>query len=57
MERDSYTTGLLVPVWNFYGTFSFPDEQDAREVSHYEENPVLTINAIDGSVIDLGKGY
>ena len=51
-EADSFTTGLLVPVWNFYGYVSFPGEEN-------QENkfPLLTINGIDGSVIDLHKGY
>lgn len=27
MERDSYTSGLLVPVWNFYGTVTEWDNE------------------------------
>jgi hypothetical protein len=57
MERDSYTTGLLVPVWNFFGTST--SQRDGREpnVSDQGDYPFMTINAIDGSVIDIGKGY
>lgn len=57
MERDSYTTGLIVPVWNFYGTTTFT-EQDGRIMkfdSFYK--PLISINAIDGSVIDVDSGY
>ncbi len=60
MERDSYTTGLLVPVWNFYGTTTFTDytEEGERSIkmdSYY--NPLISINGIDGSVIDVESGY
>ena len=51
-EADSFTTGLLVPVWNFYGCVSYDGE--LQEESDW---PILTINGIDGSVIDLHKGY
>lgn len=57
MERDSYTTGLIVPVWNFYGTTTFT-EQNGRIMkfdSFYK--PLISINAIDGSVIDVDSGY
>jgi hypothetical protein len=58
IERDSYTTGLLVPVWDFYGSFTRPEQElDGLGVSDSEENPVLIVNAIDGSIIDIGKGY
>lgn len=52
-EANSFTTGLLVPVWNFYGYVSYDGEEQPKE----EQWPLLTINGIDGSVIDLYKGY
>lgn len=56
-QRDSFTEGLLVPVWNFFGTRTSQSEgEDARTVD-CEDYPFLTVNAIDGSVIDIGKGY
>jgi hypothetical protein len=54
MEKDSFDTGLLIPVWNFYGTTTMKN-------SGYVEDrgccPLLSVNAIDGSVIDISKGY
>ncbi len=49
-EADSFDTGLLVPVWDFIGT--------RTQGEYTEENKtILTINAIDGSVIDRAQGY
>jgi len=57
MEKDSFTTGLLVPVWNFYGTQTFTDEQGKENVVDGGYFPLLSVNAIDGSVIDPLQGY
>ncbi len=57
MERDSYATGLLVPVWNFFGTITSRKGQAEPHSSEYDNYPLIIINAIDGSVIDIGKGY
>lgn len=54
MQRDSFTTGLLVPVWNFYGTTAYNDESYTQDCGY---RPLLSINAIDGSVIDVDSGY
>lgn len=53
-------SGLLVPVWNFFGSF---DSRYEDETGVYDDSNVLqyqsylTVNAVDGSVIDLGLGY
>lgn len=49
-EKDSFDTGLVVPVWDFEGTIvdEFGDERTGN---------ILSINAIDGSVIDKELGY
>lgn len=52
--------GVYVPTWVFYGS-----EQQVNDLGVWYANsvdkptkyPVLAINAIDGSVIDLSKGY
>lgn len=49
-EADRFDTGLLVPVWEFEGSRS----GDYRD--HFEGN-LLSINAIDGTVIDAALGY
>ncbi len=50
-EADSFDTGLLVPVWDFMGTVT--NETFGQE----EYRSVLTINAVDGSIIDRELGY
>lgn len=52
-EKDKFDTGLLVPVWDFIGTY----EDDAERDSSYRDKSILTVNAIDGTVIDKGLGY
>lgn len=56
--------GVLVPVWDFFGSFEgfYTEEQQAQGApetfGNYDTNmSYLTINAIDGSVIDRGLGY
>ncbi len=57
-EKDSYDTGYAVPVWGFYGTrASVTEHGDRIEISGYGQNLIMSINAIDGSVIIPGKGY
>ncbi len=53
--KNNATSGLLVPVWDFYGTQVFGDGE--VHVVPLEETIVLTINAIDGSMIDRELGY
>lgn len=62
-EQDALDSGLLVPVWNFYGTCTAPTS-DGGDVGRsfiggddYYSNPLMTMNAIDGSIIDIGQGY
>lgn len=50
-EADSYDTGLMVPVWDFKGKKTDSIRYDSTYGS------VMTINAIDGSVIDRKVGY
>lgn len=46
-------TGLLIPAWNFYGTENYGDNPEYETFS----TSLLTINAVDGSIIDTAKGY
>lgn len=53
-------SGLLVPVWDFFGSFEFRRVEQGQEydsVNAAEYQSYLTINAIDGSIIDRGLGY
>ncbi|MBQ9188773.1 MAG: hypothetical protein IJ138_05555, partial [Clostridia bacterium] len=65
MEPNTFDTALLVPVWNFWGSeittrTDLKTRQTTEEpgsTSPWPPTPILSINAIDGSVIDLMKGY
>lgn len=48
LDRDSYTRGILAPVWCFYGSVNSGEA---------EQVPILIINAVDGSIIDPYQGY
>lgn len=49
-EKDSFDTGLIVPVWDFEGTI-------VDEYGQEKTGNILSINAIDGSVINQELGY
>jgi len=53
-EADSYDTGLIVPVWDFYGYYE--SASDGIIISKGNAT-ALAINAIDGSIIDPDLGY
>lgn len=61
-QSDS-RSGMLVPAWDFFGSYEGTYKEgkeegrseDFRDTTRYES--YLTINAIDGSVIDRGLGY
>ena len=49
-------SGLLVPVWFITGEYRCASHPE--EVRLYDSlSPVAVINAIDGSIIDVMKGY
>lgn len=54
-EEDSFNTGLLVPAWEFYGKVSKMD--DDNNINEECVSSVMTINAIDGTIIDKSLGY
>lgn len=49
-EKDSFDTGLIVPVWDFEGRMI---DEYGQEVT----GNILSINAIDGTVINRDLGY
>jgi hypothetical protein len=56
-EQNNRDTGLLVPVWDFYGEVTtVPDEGEPNNMSG-GPGSLLTINAIDGAIIDRNLGY
>ena len=53
-EQNSMDTGLLVPAWFFTGTLQL----GSGDVWVYDAlNPLLVLNAMDGTVIDTYLGY
>lgn len=58
-NRKSSEKGLLVPVWNFYGSYYFTYEDGHNFGSDDREgfpSPLLRINVIDGSIIEPRYG-
>lgn len=57
-EQNKRDSGLLVPVWDFFGTITQVHNKDGQE-KRYDDGPIpiLTINAIDGSIINRSLGY
>ncbi|HML69604.1 MAG TPA: DUF6034 family protein [Clostridia bacterium] len=55
-EPNTRDQGLLVPVWDFWGSVSITnDKGDVHLFTKYDA--LLTINAIDGSTINRSLGY
>lgn len=54
--------GTIVPVWDFWGTWDWYEPGDdasgnMQKGAVYTTQPMLTLNAIDGSVVDRQLGY
>lgn len=54
--------GTIVPVWDFWGTWNwYEPREDATESmkkgANYTTQPMLTLNAIDGNVVNRQLGY
>ncbi len=57
-EEDNVGFGLLVPVWNFWGYRTYVSTYDHETYTNKRfYHPILSINAVTGSVIDPVKGY
>ncbi len=56
IEQGQPFSGMLIPVWNFYGTRSISREE-LNYSSDYRLGSMLSINAIDGNIIDVEQGY
>ena len=50
-QKNSMDEGALLPVWDFYIRAS--SEQDEGKANY----SILTINAMNGSIINRGVGY
>ena len=58
-SKENVEEGLLVPVWDFWGTahYEYDGWDNYGFTGDNVERIVLTINAVDGSVIDRELGY
>ena len=64
-KQDSQNEYLIVPAWNFYGTevTNYIPTKDSESLENLVieckifSHSYLTINAIDGSIIDRSLGY
>lgn len=57
VEKNSNASGLLVPAWNFYGKLKVNESGEEYEKFEMLGKSFMTINAVDGSVIDCSLGY
>ena len=63
MEQNVLEGGLLVPVWYFLQAYEPSERQkelwsDETETWNYDTwNPLVVINAVDGTIIDPYAGY
>ena len=52
------TTGVMVPVWDFFGgSDSENQEYIDKNSGEHSKQSFLTVNAVDGTIIDRGLGY
>ena len=58
-SKENIEEGLLVPVWDFWGTehYEYDGWDNYGFTGDNVERIVLTINAVDGRVIDRELGY
>ncbi len=58
-EKGNPTESTIVPVWDFWGTEkTHTDHEDYKDrIGSTSYKPLLTINALDGSIIDRELGY
>lgn len=51
-DKENPDTGILIPVWDFTGSWIIPENAEgAEEYSIEEEFPILTIDARDGTIV------
>ena len=61
--RDKgFLQGTIVPVWDFWGTSDWYDAEPnaygyQEKGMNYEYRPMLTLNAVDGTVVNRQLGY
>ena len=58
-DQADLTEGILVPVWNFYGDIisHWADGSANHEWGRMYPQIVLSVNAVNGNIIQTDKGY
>lgn len=58
-KNEQGRTGLYIPAWVFYGkkVSNYREPVTQEMIDEQMTGVVLAVNAIDGSIIDLGHGY
>jgi hypothetical protein len=57
MKKQNSEAYYLLPVWDFLGYCTDGEADDPLSRSWYANQSFLTVNAIDGSIIDRNVGY
>ena len=59
LSRNSSDYCEIIPVWDFFGTAEYRREKDGEIIATWDEpyRSLLTISAIDGTIIDRNYGY
>ena len=55
-EKDNVGRFMLIPAWDFFGTETTYRDGSAGSSAYFDRS-FITINAIDGSIIDRNLGY
>jgi Family of unknown function (DUF6034) len=55
--KDQTNTYEMIPVWDFFGSVTTKDSAGTTSTSNRALESILTINAMDGSIIDRKMGY
>ena len=59
-EKDNLESYIAVPVWDFIADMDYDEEYMTQEdtiLVGREEISIVTINAIDGTIINREQGY
>lgn len=56
-KKDSISSGLLVPTWNFFGTGAYTRAGETLPINDGNIDLLLSVNAVDGTLINPQQGY
>ena len=57
-EKDNLDEGKLIPVWDFFGSRDIYQDGGTEPYTEDQANmSFLTVNAMDGTIIERNRGY